>query len=363
MNNKLVILVIAIILIAGSIFYLESQKIDFNGDVNKTELSVNNENSEIIKEKELMYNKAIEIVSPNGYINGNDTSISKYLGEKVILVDFWTYSCINCIRTFPYLNSWHDKYEDEGLVIIGVHSPEFDFEKEYDNVRMAVDKYGIKYPVVLDNEHQSWRAYNNRFWPRKYLIDIDGFIVYDHIGEGDYEETEAKIQELLEERKARLGLDEEISRDMVKPNATDVYFNRIQTPELYLGVDYSRDQMGNVEGYDLGKTIEYEIPGQIEPNKFYLSGKWLNNKDNLQSEENAELTLKYGAKQVNIVAGINKDESDKGNIKVYIDDNFIRTVEVSDSQLYTLYEGEDYSSHQIKLIADPNIRIFTFTFG
>jgi thiol-disulfide isomerase/thioredoxin len=144
----------------------------------------------------------IEIAEPAGYVNTNDQpfTIGQYVGEKVILVYFLTYSCINCQRTFPYLNTWYDKYEDEGFVIIGIHTPEFAFEKNKLNVEKAMKDSGISFPVVLDNEYGTWRLYENRFWPRMYLIDINGDIVYDHIGEGAYEETEDKIKELLAER-------------------------------------------------------------------------------------------------------------------------------------------------------------------
>lgn len=144
----------------------------------------------------------IEIKDPSGFVNTDDKPIriSDYVGKKVILLNVMTFSCINCQRTFPYVNSWYDTYKDEGLIVIGIHTPEFAYEKNKANVEEAMMKFGITYPVVLDNDYKTWRAYGNRYWPRKYLIDIHGNIVYDHIGEGAYKETEAKIQELLKER-------------------------------------------------------------------------------------------------------------------------------------------------------------------
>lgn len=135
---------------------------------------------------------APELTGISGYINtadGQKLTLADLKG-KVVIVDFWTYSCINCIRTIPYLNAWYDKYADKGLVIVGVHSPEFEFEKNYDNVKTAVEKFGIKYPVVQDNDKGTWNAYQNRYWPHKYLIDDEGYIRYDHIGEGGYADTE-----------------------------------------------------------------------------------------------------------------------------------------------------------------------------
>jgi thiol-disulfide isomerase/thioredoxin len=154
------------------------------------------------EKKSKIYKAAKEITSPDGFINTESQSITigEFVGKKVVLIDFWTYSCINCQRTLPYLNKWYEKYKNEGLEIIGIHTPEFEFEKKYDNVKKATEKFGIKFPVVLDNDFSTWRAYQNNYWPRKYLIDIDGYIIYDHIGEGAYEETEQKIKAALSER-------------------------------------------------------------------------------------------------------------------------------------------------------------------
>ncbi len=123
----------------------------------------------------------------------------------MVLVDFWTYSCINCIRTIPYLNDWYEKYSDKGLTIVGIHTPEFEFEKNFNNVKSAVDKFQIKYPVLQDNDKGTWNAYENRYWPRKYIIDTEGNIRYDHIDEGVYSETEKVLQYLLAERAAKMG--------------------------------------------------------------------------------------------------------------------------------------------------------------
>lgn len=151
--------------------------------------------------------KYVEIVRPSGFVNNNDLpiTIGEYVGKKVILLNVMTYSCSNCQATFPHVNSWHEKYKDDGLVVIGLHTPEFAFEKNKKNVEEAMLKFGITYPVIMDNEYATWNAYGNRFWPRKYLIDIHGNIVYDHIGEGAYEETESKIIEALAFRKKVLG--------------------------------------------------------------------------------------------------------------------------------------------------------------
>ncbi len=149
--------------------------------------------------KEADYPRAKEITAPTGFINTNGVSIRGSRG-KVILLDFWTYSCYNCQHTQPYLNDWQKKYADKGLLIIGVHKPEFEFEKDPANVAAAVKEAGIHYPVVLDNRDGTWNAYNQLYWPTMYLIDANGFVRYKHIGEGSYAETEAKIKELLAEK-------------------------------------------------------------------------------------------------------------------------------------------------------------------
>ena len=140
--------------------------------------------------------QAPEIKGIKAWINSEPLTIEEFRG-KVVLVDFWTYSCVNCIRTFPYLREWNAKYADDGLVIIGVHSPEFEFEKDYSNVLRATQDNGITWPVAQDNDFETWQNYSNRFWPAKYLIDKEGVIRYTHFGEGAYDETEKQIRDLL----------------------------------------------------------------------------------------------------------------------------------------------------------------------
>ena len=153
-----------------------------------------------IAAKEEEFKRAAEITGSTGYINTDGVSLEGLRGEKVVLLEFWTYTCYNCQNAQPYINGFHDKYAGDGLQVIGVHSPEFEFEKDYNNVAAAVQEADIQYPVVLDNNYDTWNAYNNLYWPAWYLIDADGFIRYKHFGEGAYDETEKKIQELLEEK-------------------------------------------------------------------------------------------------------------------------------------------------------------------
>ncbi len=159
-----------------------------------------NNAAERIAKKEEEFKRAAEITGPTGYINTDGVSLEDLRGEKVVLVEFWTYTCYNCQNAQPYINGFHEEYADDGLQVIGVHSPEFEFEKDYNNVAATVQEASIQYPVVLDNNYATWNAYNNIYWPASYLIDADGFIRYKHFGEGAYAETEKKIQELLDER-------------------------------------------------------------------------------------------------------------------------------------------------------------------
>jgi thiol-disulfide isomerase/thioredoxin len=156
--------------------------------------------TERISRKEEEYARAQEIQESSGLINTDGISIEEAAGEKVVLLEFWTYTCYNCQNAQPHINALHEEYADDGLQVIGVHTPEFGFEKDIHNVREAVRQADIQYPVVLDNRYATWNAYDQRFWPAWYLLDVDGFIRYRHFGEGAYDETEQKVQELLAER-------------------------------------------------------------------------------------------------------------------------------------------------------------------
>ena len=315
-----------------------------------------------------LFNKAPELQGIAGYINTEAVKLEELRG-KVVLIDFWTYTCINCIRTLPYLNAWHEKYSDDGLIIIGVHTPEFEFEKDYDNVFAAVEKYGIKYSVVQDNDYKTWNAYQNKFWPRKYLVDINGNIRYDHIGEGAYEETEKVIQELLEERADRLNskMDKE---NITKPEiAVDVDFTKIKSPELYLGYKFARVDIGNPEGMQPGQTVEYKLPENISPNVVYLEGGWKNNADSMELvSDNGKVVLFYSAKDVNIVAGGNS------LLGIFLDDQTVGEargndvindkVLVRENRLYNIVSDQGYKSRLVEIdVEGKGFQIYTFTFG
>lgn len=296
-----------------------------------------------------------------GWINSNPLSDADLRG-KVILIDFWTYSCINCIRTLPHLNEWHKKYKDNGFIILGVHSPEFDFEKKKENVEAAVKKHNIAYPVALDNEHETWNAFSNQYWPAHYLVDTRGNIRYHSFGEGHYGETETAIQNLLLEAKT-LTLDKITEIEEPPANAN---FQGIETPEIYLG--YLRiNNAGNID-----KDTKPNLPhvfsepklSDISPNRFYFSGDWTISPEFSElNKGNGKLILRYKAGKVNIVA-----EAKNGKeiiAEIFLDGKLKRAVPVSFPQLYNIIDtGNDYSWHTLEIrIPKSGLRVFTFTFG
>src|SRR5919106_2070536 len=333
------------------------------------------------------FKKAPDFAKITGYINTEEgQSINlKDLKGKVVLVDFWTYSCINCIRTLPYLVDWNEKYADKGLIIVGVHSPEFEFEKNIDNVKAAVQKYGIKYPVIQDNDKGTWDAYQNRYWPRKYLVDNEGYIRYDHIGEGGYAETEKVIQSLLTERAAQAGISEinlNINKNTTTPkNVQTVDFAKVNTPELYFGYQLARAPLGSPEGFKPNQIVTYSVPqrSDIKPNAIYLIGDWKNNADNMELQsDTGRIALVYSAKSANIVAGGKGTTTTTTNeLSVSEDGSALtnktgRGMDLSDQgklvvdgqRLYNLSMHEGYDWHSLIIdVKGKGFQIYTFTFG
>ncbi|MBI4090692.1 MAG: redoxin domain-containing protein [Candidatus Komeilibacteria bacterium] len=370
MKSQQLLLVGALILIVGAIVYLQSQKVTVPGNGTSDTTIPLIASTMTTEEKAKKYERAKEISTPDGFINTDAITISGLIGKKVILVDFWTYSCINCQRTTPYLNAWYDKYKDDGLEIIGVHTPEFEFEKKYGNVQQAVTNEQIAYPVVLDNDYSTWQAYGNRYWPRKYLIDIDGFIVYDHIGEGAYEETEQKIQAALAERMTRLGLTDSVETSIAQPEGT--YDPKAQSPEIYFGA--SRNQyLGNGSANKAG-VQNFTAPKTVTPNTLYLSGTWDISDEFAQTKSaGAAALFQYTAQKVYMVASGDSpvkvtvliDGTAVGSLAGADVDPATSTVTIHDERLYSLIDDPGgLSSHTLELIPEtPGLQAFTFTFG
>lgn len=292
------------------------------------------------------------------WFNSQPLKLSDLRG-KVVLIDFWTYSCINCQRTFPYLKDWWDKYQDKGLVIIGIHSPEFEFEKSAGNLQEAISDFNIKYPVVQDNNFATWRAYNNHYWPAKYLIDKDGFIRYSHFGEGAYDETEEAIQRLLGEINP-----EDLGQNISNPT----YQIYSKTAETYLG--YGRiNNFASPEQIVKNKVSTYTLPDGLGNNQVAFEGEWTVMEEYSNPEKGASLYLNFDAKEVFLVMRTNKDRS---KIKVFIDDkmqyfgadNKDGEVIVDTDRLYKLINLIKPGRHILRLeFEDNNVELYAFTFG
>ncbi len=284
---------------------------------------------------------APELIPGGEWFNSDPLTLESLRG-KVVLVDFWTYSCINCIRTLPYLKAWHEKYADDGLVIIGVHAPEFEFEKNPENLRKAIEDFGLKYPIVQDNDFATWTAYNNRYWPAKYFIDAEGVIRDSHFGEGDYEESELLIQSLLKEAgfspKENLGGTAEYSVDA-------------NTPETYLGSARSG-----------GLKPVSEFPEELELNQLALQGSWTIEEEKAAPARDARLRFHFDAKDVYLV--MNPVDATPGQVEVFLDGVSQGVVTVDSDKLYTLLELDEAGDHLLELhFLDSNVETFAFTFG
>ena len=327
---------------------------------------------------------ASEIKGISGWINSQPLKIGSLLG-KVVLVDFWTYTCVNCIRTWPYLRQWYEKYADDGLVIIGVHTPEFTFEKEIRNVRKAVAKYGIRWPVALDNDYVTWEAYGNRYWPAKYLIDKDGIIRYTHFGEGAYGETESRIRELLEESGEELteGESELPDYQSLDPDFLRNPSNR-PTRELYAAQVYL--YLGERGGHGPpDKVVVYEDPGEHERHLIYLQGPWHNSAESVRHARATVsfedyLVLNYSAKSVNAVIRSEGDEAQPFNVLVKLDGEYVKapyggedlvieedgrsSLYVDDPRMYSIIQAPSYGTHELTLSSNsPYFSVVTITFG
>ena len=309
---------------------------------------------------------APELVPGGNWFGSAPLSI-KSLRGKVVMVDFWTYTCINCIRTLPYLKNWHEKYADKGLVIIGVHTPEFEFEKSPENVQKALTDFGIKYPVMQDNDYATWRAYDNHYWPAKYIVDKNGKIRYTHFGEGEYDETEEVIQKLLTET----GI--EIKESVNNPK----YQIATRTPELYLG--YGR--MGYFATPDqliTDKKKTYELSEDLVLHHFALSGDWQIEEERSMPFEGSTMVLAFESKDVFLVMRPASDKTSEGKaskVRVLLDDKLLTgnnagddvkdgvvTVEVD--RLYKLVKLDKPGQHVLKLeFLDSNLELYAFTFG
>ena len=315
--------------------------------------------------------KAPNLVGISHYLNTSSEELATKMKDKVILYDIWTYSCINCIRTLPFITSWDEKYSDQGLLIIGIHSPEFEFEKDPQNVKIAIKKYGITYPVVMDNNMETWKAFENNYWPRKYIADHKGNLRYDHIGEGGYQETEKIIQQLLDERAIAMNIKNISENKLVV--IEEFEHTLFRTPELYFGYKFAqnRNQLGSDEGFQPERIVKYSEPKNIQLNKFYPIGNWKNHQDSMElTESKGIIKLSFDAKEVNIVTENN------AQLEIFLDGvpltkkqagsdiSFGNRIDVSNAGMYNIISSETSISHTMEIVIDgKGFQAFTFTFG
>jgi thiol-disulfide isomerase/thioredoxin len=294
---------------------------------------------------------------------------SGQLRGHVVLLDFWDYTCVNCIRTLPYVAEWHRRYSSKGLIVVGVHAPEFSFARNRANVLGAISQFGLDYPIVLDNGYAIWRAYSNRYWPAKYLIDAQGRLRYYHFGEGLYQETEKQVQTLLKELDPATEFPPPLEpiRDSDKPGSVCY---RV-TPELYLG--YTRGQFGNPAGVIRDKSFDYSDPGRYVEGAAYLIGRWLVGEESSRAENSgATMMLRYTAMDVNLVLAppasslarielLIGEEQRPGHDITLENGRYFMTVE--QPRMYSLVANPSVLSAGLRLkILDPGVSAYAFTF-
>jgi len=296
------------------------------------------------------------------------------LKGHVVLVDFWTYSCINCLRATPYVEAWAEKYKSAGLIVIGVHTPEFAFERDLDNVQRAVRELKITYPVALDNDYKIWKAFNNSFWPADYLVDVTGKIRHHHFGEGKYDETEQQIQELLKERDGGnlsvTGLVKPAGAGAEAPPDADV-----ESPETYVG--YARaDSFLSPGGLKQDMAHPYALPKHLELNQWGLSGTWTDHaQDAVLDSAHGRIVYRFHARDLHLVLGpapnvqpvrfrVTIDGHAPGP-NHGVDTDAAGDGKITDHRLYQLIRQKDMiedRTFEIEFL-DPGAQAFAFTFG
>src|SRR6266545_3581766 len=291
------------------------------------------------------YGKAPDVSGIAAWINTPGLSLHALRG-KVVLVDFWTYSCINCLRTLPHLNEWYTRYRSKGLVILGVHSPEFAFEHDLGNVRAAVKRLHVHYPVALDNKFETWNAYGNQYWPADYLIDQAGHVRDIHFGEGNYDETERAIRLLLEAGR------ESLPRPVRMPDRTPT---EQRTPESYLGYSRIASYAGSPLKSDTPAT--YRFPPALARDSFAYSGIWTVEAERIVAGNDARLRLQFHARTVHLVLG------GRGVVGVTLNGAKRAAVRITGDRLYTLLAQKRARDGLIELSFTPGLAAYAFTFG
>ncbi len=287
------------------------------------------------------YGPAPELVPGGRWFNTRPLT-QRGLRGKVVLLDFWTYSCINCLRTLPHLEAWDAAYRRQGLVVLGVHTPEFAFEHVASNVSAAIKRLGIRYPVVQDNDFGTWNAYGNQYWPAEYLIDKQGRVRNVHFGEGKYDETEQLIRRLLAAKGPQAH---------TVPDSTP---HGLQSPETYLG--YQRAERYDSSGLARNRFQRYRFAATLPQNALAYDGTWKVEAERAIAGPSARLRFHFLAGKVYLVLG------GKGTVDVLVDGKPTRTVRVDANKLYTLRDGPD-TDGLLELRFSPGVEGYAFTFG
>lgn len=276
------------------------------------------------------------------------------LKGKVVLIDFWTYSCINCIRTYPFIKAMHERYADKGLVIVGVHTPEFAFEADPKNVGREIEKNGFKHPIALDPNYETWNAYHNRYWPAEYFFDRQGRLRRTHFGEGAYEESELAIRSLLEEDGVTLG-----DMGATPQNLPD--FSKIVTHETYFGLSRG-DAFQGMPGTENVDT-RYTLASSLSADKWTVQGTWNFRPEYVQANSpNGIFRFSVQASKIHLVME-SSDGKDK-MIEVFVDGLKVKDVTVNASQLYDIAEFPDAARHTVELrLKDAGVRFYAATFS
>ena len=280
--------------------------------------------------------------------NGKPLTLQQLRG-KVVLVDFWTYSCVNCIRTLPYLKAWDARYRKAGLVIVGVHTPEFAFEHVVSNVRQAVSEHDIRYPVAIDDDYRTWNAWSNQYWPADYLIDKRGHVRSAHFGEGGYDLTEHDIRTLL---------GEPAEGQMAKPANVVTPSADVQTPETYLGTFRAAGYHQKVVS---DHDHDYGAGSQVELNEVQLAGHWKVQREFIVAGQGAVLRFRYSAPRIYLVAA--PPAHSVRTLRVAVDGAHRATVKVPRDDLYQLAHIAGPGSHLLALSVPAGTRLYSFTFG
>jgi thiol-disulfide isomerase/thioredoxin len=288
------------------------------------------------------YGAAPSLAGGGNWFNTAPLTMQRLRG-KVVLIDFWTYSCINCLRTLPQLEAWDAKYRKDGLLIVGVHTPEFAFEHVASNVKDAVHRLGVRYPVVQDNDYKIWNAYSNQYWPAEYLIDRRGHVRHAHFGEGDYDRTETLIRRLL-------GVDHGAMTEV-----RDETPEGALTPESYIGSARAERFVGGE--LQPGRLATYHFPATVPQDDLALAGRWTVLPERAITDAGAKLRVRFHAAKVFLVLG------GKGKVNVLLDGKKLRTVRVKGDRLYTLVDSPHTLDSLLELRFTPGISAYAFTFG